>query len=118
MSLVKLTDADGNDKKVAITNESTRPKRYMKVLDEESFISVKKYLLNFLLKLSNLIYQKKLETIIEKSFFPDLERLKVQKAYQEALKANNIDALRELYSKYQNLLTPSTRTSSTCIKLN
>lgn len=59
---------------------------------------------------------QKLETIIEKSFFPDLEKLKVQKAYQDALKANNINALRELYSKYQNLLTPSSSTSRTASK--
>jgi hypothetical protein len=50
-----------------------------------------------------------LETIIEKSFFPDLERLKVQKSYYDAVKNNNFDALRELYSKYNNLLTPSTK---------
>jgi hypothetical protein len=41
-----------------------------------------------------------LETIIERDFFPDLEKLKVQQIYMQAVKTNDYDTLRDLYSKY------------------
>jgi protein DGCR14 len=55
-----------------------------------------------------------LEEIIERDFFPDLERLKLQQQYQEALKSNDYGALQQLYYKYNRLnSSTSKRTSST-----
>lgn len=83
MSLVKQTPED--QLKLAIKTDEPKPKRKINVLDEDTYI-------------------KRLETIIEKSFFPDLERLKIQQAYQDALKTNDFNALHDLYEKYNRLL--------------
>jgi protein DGCR14 len=40
------------------------------------------------------------EKIIQRDFFPDLEKLKAQNAYLSAMQNNDIHMLRELYSKY------------------
>jgi len=45
-------------------------------------------------------YELEMEKIIERDFFPDLERLNAQNAYLSAIKNNDIHMLRELYSKY------------------
>ena len=45
-------------------------------------------------------YVKKLESIIQRDFFPDLNKLQVQSAYLEALETNDIPRLREIYEKY------------------
>jgi len=56
-----------------------------------------------------------LEKIIERDYFPDLEKLNAQNAYLNALATNDIHMLRELYSKYSfGKRTPrTTRTSGT-----
>lgn len=38
--------------------------------------------------------------IIQKDFFPDLEKLKAQVAYLDALEKNDVVKLREIYAKY------------------
>ena len=58
------------------------------------------------------IYLKKLEHIIEKDFFPDLEKLRIQQAYYEAKKNNDYDTLRDLYSRYNNILNKTSRRAS------
>jgi urease accessory protein UreF len=47
------------------------------------------------------IFSKGLEKIIERDFFPDLERLRLQREYLAALERNDLVTLRELYSKYR-----------------
>ena len=55
---------------------------------------------------------KKLESIIERDFFPDLEKLKIQQAYYEALKNNDSDSLRDLYIKYSSLVSRTNQRSA------
>lgn len=88
MSLVKKTTED--QLQLELKKDEPKPKRKINVLDEETYI-------------------KKLETIIEKNFFPDLERLKIQQAYHDALKSNDFNALHDLYEKYNKLLSSSSR---------
>ncbi len=38
--------------------------------------------------------------IIQRDFFPDLEKLKAQNAYLDAIENNDVIKLREIYSKY------------------
>lgn len=38
--------------------------------------------------------------IIERDFFPDLEKWKAQKDYLDAIKQNDTKKLREIYEKY------------------
>ena len=44
-----------------------------------------------------------MEEIIEKDFFPDLEKLNVQQAYYEAVQNNDYDAIRDLMIRYNSL---------------
>ncbi len=69
---------------VATVNGSTARKKTVNVLDEETFLT-------------------KLEQIIEKDFFPDLEKHKLQHAYYEAVRSNDYDAIQELLSRYNSL---------------
>ncbi|KAJ8678495.1 hypothetical protein QAD02_014282 [Eretmocerus hayati] len=45
-------------------------------------------------------YVEKLSEIIQRDFFPDLEKLKAQNEYIEALEQNDTKKMRELYEKY------------------
>jgi len=72
------------------SSTQSKSKRKVNVLDEDTFID-------------------KLESIIERDFFPDLEKLKLQQAYYEALKSNDTDSLRDLYMKYSNLISRTNR---------
>lgn len=89
MSVVKKA----SDDELKLVPSDQKQKRKINVLDEDTYI-------------------KKLENIIEKSFFPDLERLKIQQAYQEALKTNNYDALNNLYERYNKLVNTTPVKSS------
>ncbi|KAK4014908.1 hypothetical protein OUZ56_027421 [Daphnia magna] len=57
------------------------PRKKKKVLDEDDYV-------------------RKLESIIQRDFFPDLTKLQVQAAYLEAMETNDIVKLREIYEKY------------------
>lgn len=46
--------------------------------------------------------------IIERDFFPDLEKLRAQNAYLEAVERNDVEKLRELYAKYSSGKRPPT----------
>ena len=65
-----------------VLNQQKKP---VKVLDEDTFI-------------------EKLEKIIEKDFFPDLEKHKIQQAYHEAVKANDFNKIKDLHAKYASLV--------------
>ena len=68
------------------TVNSLAKKKKVNVLDEETFLT-------------------KLETIIEKDFFPDLQKLKLQQAYYEAVRNNDYEEIRDLMSKYSSIVT-------------
>jgi len=57
-----------------------------------------------------------LEEIIERDFFPDLERLKLQQQYQEALKSNDYGTLQQLYFKYNRLNSTNSKSRSSTIE--
>lgn len=91
-STALMKQHDKVEMSVSLINSSgvhfNRQNKPVKVLDEDTFI-------------------EKLEKIIEKDFFPDLERLKVKQAYYEAIKANDYNKIKELHTKYNNLLAKS-----------
>lgn len=43
---------------------------------------------------------QELGKIIQKDFFPDLEKLKAQNEYLDAMERNDLIKLREIYAKY------------------
>lgn len=78
----------------------------MKILTEEQYIEVKtvhfhcesitdcvSYCFFFFLK-------QELGKLIQKDFFPDLEKLKAQNEYLDAMEKNDVIKLREIYAKY------------------
>ena len=57
---------------------------------------------------------QKIESIIERDFFPDLLKLSVQKSYFDALESNDVVKLRELQVKYGGACPTSSRMSTSC----
>ncbi|XP_026687653.1 splicing factor ESS-2 homolog [Diaphorina citri] len=47
-------------------------------------------------------YLNKIAEIIERDFFPDLEKLHAQNDFLDAMELNDVQKLRELYAKYSN----------------
>lgn len=47
--------------------------------------------------------------IIQRDFFPDLEKLKVQNEYLEAMEKNDVIKMRELHLKYTGIRPPTQR---------
>lgn len=46
--------------------------------------------------------------IIQRDFFPDLEKLRAQNVYLEAVERNDVEKLREIYAKYSSGKRPPT----------
>lgn len=79
-----------DDKNLAIstlsTSTSQRSKPKPKVLDEDDYL-------------------EKLESIIQRDFFPDIEKLKAQTEYLDAVERNDVEKIRSLQLRYSSRRT-------------
>ncbi|XP_057657921.1 splicing factor ESS-2 homolog isoform X2 [Diorhabda carinulata] len=57
-------------------------------------------------------YVEEISNIIQRDFFPDLEKLKAQTAYLDAIESNDTIKLKELYAKYSGGMRPPERIPS------
>ncbi|XP_050300399.1 splicing factor ESS-2 homolog [Anthonomus grandis grandis] len=74
-------------------SDVARKRKKMKVLDEESYV-------------------EEIGNIIQRDFFPDLEKIKAQNDYLDAMERNDSVRLRELYMKYSGKRPPTERIPS------
>lgn len=83
-------------------------KSQMKILSEEQYIEVsdqERFDSCYLISTNQILFSllsstQELGKIIQKDFFPDLEKLKAQNSYLEAVERNDMIKLRELHAKY------------------
>lgn len=50
-------------------------------------------------------YLEKLETIIQRDFFPDIAKLKAQTDYFDAVQANDVEKIKQLQEKFSSRRT-------------
>lgn len=102
MAMKQMSNAVVEFKKPTIPKTK---KGQMKILTEERYIEVRfmntysKFVSCFDLN-SFYLFKQELGKIIQKDFFPDLEKLKAQNAYLDAVEKNDVIKLREIYAKY------------------
>lgn len=65
-----------------------------------------------------MFFFQELGKIIQKDFFPDLEKLKAQNQYLDAVERNDVIKLRELYAKYSGTKPTTSGCKSRIIKKN
>lgn len=108
LEAIKKLNSEVSLFKVPRVPQSKKPK--MKLLTEEKYIEVRSasHYENELLSLIKCFSSQEIGKIIEKDFFPDLEKLKAQNAYLDAMQRNDVVKLRELYAKYSGK-TPENR---------
>lgn len=58
---------------------------------------------------SQLLFFQEMAKIIQRDFFPDLEKLKAQNEFLDATERKDHQKLRELYVKYTNQRPPTER---------
>lgn len=78
-----------------------------KVLEEEEYIEVSKQ--RRAPSVITDMFLQGMGKIIQRDFFPDLEKLKAQNEYLEAMEKNDVIKLRELHLKYSGRRPPTER---------
>ena len=87
-----IVPAVKKDRKIILTEES-----YMKVI---FFFELLKVILNDVCEF------QELGKIIQRDFFPDLEKLKAQNEYLDAIASNDVVRLRAIFTKYSSKRRP------------
>lgn len=63
----------------------------------------------FISVLNTLLSFQEIGKIIQRDFFPDLEKLKAQNDYLDAMERNDVMRMKELYQKYSGTRPLTTR---------